>query len=386
MNPKPRQHRQDSCKGSVRQVKSGSWQVRITEPGTRKQKSFGTHRTKRLAEIKLNELLGSYDRAEWDFHSIAQLNESKATGKAMTLSEAAKQYAGTQTRNGKPLTPKTIECYESYLRAPLASLASKPISEISTQQVDNWFQAEKNAAHPSQRAKAYSLLKAVMTWAHERDYIAANPCRIRGGGSYKNEQPEILTEAQVHTLVGNAQPMFAAIYSIAAWGGLRKGEILELRLKDIEIVQERGLEWIQVSVKRALTWPKGVPTPAAPKTAKSIRTLKLFQYANKPVLDHIRNLSSIDPEQLLFPGKPGTNEHFAQHQLNRTYAKDRAAIGSSVRFHSSRGFQLTYCTALGMPARDVMDRGGHTNLTTNMLYQHNTGQEVSYLLKATNAA
>jgi hypothetical protein len=39
-----------------------------------------------------------------------------------------------------------------------------------------------------------------------------------------------------------------------------------------------------------------------------------------------------------------------------------------------------------MPARDVMDRGGHTNLTTNMLYQHNTGQEVSYLLKATNAA
>ena len=381
-----RQPRRDSCKGSIRQLPSGSWQVRITEPGTGKQKAFGTYRTRQLAKNRLGELLASYDRSEWDFGSVAQTKESKATGKAMTLEQAAQQYAGTRSVNGKPLKAKTIQSYESLMRAPLARFANKPITEITTQQVDSWFGSAEIAAHASQRSKAYSLLKSVLTWAYERDYIQGNPCRIRGGSRYRNEQPEILTEEQVHTIIANAQPMFAAIYAFAAWGGLRKAEILELRLKDIAIVEESGLEWVQVSIKRALTWPKGIPTPDTPKTAKSVRTLKLFQYANKPVLEHIRSLESINPEQLLFAGKPGTNEHFSEHQLNRTYAKDRAAIGSTVRFHSSRGFQLTYCSALGMPTRDVMDRGGHTNITTNLLYQHNTGQEVTYLLKAPNAA
>lgn len=386
MTKKIRITRRDSASGSVRQLKSGKWQVRITRPGTRTQISFGTYTTKRLAEIRLNELLGSYDRSEWDFESLEHLKESKATGQTLTLAQAVRLYAATQTRNGKPLKPKTIAGYESYLRAPLASLAGKPITQISTQLVDNWFISPAIAAHPPQRAKAYSLLKSVMTWALERDYIMANPCRIRGGSIARNEQPEILTEQQVQNIIANAKPMFAAIYAIAAWGGLRKAEILELRRKDLTIVKESGFDWIEISITRALTWPKGVPTVDTPKTARSVRRVKLFQQANAPVLAHLKSLGSIDPEQLLFPGRPGTNEHFAEHQLNRNFTRDRNALGVSARFHSFRAFQSTYCTTLGMPPKDLMDRQGHTNLKTAMLYQHNTGQEVAYLLRGSGVA
>jgi hypothetical protein len=51
-------------------------------------------------------------------------------------------------------------------------------------------------------------------------------------------------------MVESSEGSIEAILALAAYGGLPKGEILELRRKDLEIIEEQGERWVRVSLSR----------------------------------------------------------------------------------------------------------------------------------------
>jgi integrase len=300
--------------------------------------------------------------------------------KKLTLAELAKIWRDQRVNGkGQPLSPNTLAEYQRLIESTLRSFAGKRIREITTQQIEAWRTPEITRA-PNQTIKAYKHLLTLMSWAHRRAWIASNPCVIERGTAYTPSEPPIPTPDQVRVMAENAPQPFKAVWALATFGGLRKGEILELRRKDIEIVRDGEERWIVVSVSRGVIWQKGEAIVRAPKTRAGVRIITLPLEASPILQEHLKSVS-IDPEALLFAKDPGSKQHWSKDQLNPYWKKLRALAGFPHRFHSLRAYHLTHYALTNATLREIMDRGGHSDIKTAMRYQKTTGRETELLRK-----
>ena len=73
------------------------------------------------------------------------------------------------------------------------------MNDISPAGVREWHARLKDSTGPTMRAHAYGLLRTIMNTAVADEVIAANPCRVRGGGSarrVKKIRPATLPEPE----------------------------------------------------------------------------------------------------------------------------------------------------------------------------------------------
>jgi integrase len=94
------------------------------------------------------------------------------------------------------------------------------------------------------------------------------------------------------------------------------------------------------------------------------------------ILSHLKAMGTIDPEALLFPYQNDFNEHYPNHALNRLWEKIRKETGYKGSIHSLRHFAGTSYGMTGATLREIMDRLGHSNTRTAMIYQKNSGREL----------
>lgn len=306
----------------------------------------------------------------------------------MTLRALCGRYNRLGTRGGKPLSPRTLLEYERYLNRDLATLAELPVSQISRQRVEAWWeqmgQPRREGKQPpyTLRQRVYSYLHSVMKYAEDAQYIERNPCRIRGAlATIQNKEISIPTKEQVAELIELAPLELRSLFAIAASAGLRKGEILELRRGDVSKVE--GTELLSLKIVRAVVWIKGAPEVREPKWS-SRRSVVLDSRASSELSKHLARLSTIDPGALLFPRSLGVNEHFGEHQLNRIYDKLRKQVQYSGPFHSFRHYAGTQFVLKGATLVETLDRLGHSNFKTGLRYQQNTHREVELLLGKTD--
>ncbi|MEI2765259.1 MAG: tyrosine-type recombinase/integrase [Dermatophilaceae bacterium] len=84
-------------------------------------------------------------------------------------------------------------------------------------------------------SQSYRLLRAVLNVAVEDGAILRNPCHILGAGSVRASERGIATPAQVAALVEAVTPRYRAAVVLAAWCGLRGGEICAIRTEDVDV-------------------------------------------------------------------------------------------------------------------------------------------------------
>ncbi len=86
------------------------------------------------------------------------------------------------------------------------------------------------------RSHAYALLRTILNTAVSDDIIAANPCRIRGAGQAKRvKRIKRPTLDEPAALVAAMPNRYRLVTLLAAWCGLRFGELTDLRRKDIDV-------------------------------------------------------------------------------------------------------------------------------------------------------
>lgn len=85
-----------------------------------------------------------------------------------------------------------------------------------------------NGPGPSTVAKCYRLLRAMLNTAVEDRHLIANPCTIKGAGVEPCEERSIPSVAEVYALADAVAPRYRALVLLAAFGGLRRGELLGL--------------------------------------------------------------------------------------------------------------------------------------------------------------
>ena len=265
------------------------------------------------------------------------------------------------------LRPRTRELYESELRLHLlAALGDIAVGELTVAKVRSWRAAMLAAGTPgpSTVAKCYRLLRAILNTAVEDEVIARNPCVLKGAGVERTPERPVVTIAQVYELADAIEPRFRAMVLLAAFGGLRLGELQALTRRrvnllhgEVEVVEQLH----ELRGGRVMTGP--------PKTAAGERKVALPASLKGELERHLDEHAAPGPDGLLFCGRQGQ----PIRRGNFTVAWDRArrAVGvPHLHFHDLRHTGNTLAAATGASTKELMARMGHASPRAALIYQH----------------
>ena len=128
------------------------------------------------------------------------------------------------------LSDSTKRAYTAYLRTIEAEFGDMPIDALSDPEVRGEFKRWRDgmADTPLKADYAWTTLARVLSVAHDRGRIPANPCQ-RGGRLYEADRSEkIWTEDDIARLLAVASPSIAMAALLALWTGQWQGDLLRL--------------------------------------------------------------------------------------------------------------------------------------------------------------
>jgi len=304
--------------------------------------------TKRTAEVWLQDVLAQARRGT--------LPGMHKTG--VTFAEAAEEWMRfiEQDRGRKP---STVKNYRNVLKSRLLpAFSDRPLESITTQDIEDW---RKSLDGLSNRSKNKLLIQmhGIFRRAQQVYGLEANPLTriekhpLRPSGDIEVFSPEEVL-ALVRAAVSEAD---AAIFLTAAFTGLRLGELLALRWREVDFIGAT----IRVRASYALgvlTTPKSGKVRAVPMAPDVARVLSRLGQREHWV----------EEGDLVFAGAAGG--YLDGSALRRRYKAALAAAGlRSLRFHDLRH---TFGTRMIAKAdvRRVQEWMGHADIQTTMKYLH----------------
>ncbi len=213
-------------------------------------------------------------------------------------------------------------------------------------------------------AHAYRLLRTICNTAVQDELLKSNPCQIAKAGSGQHRERTTATPAEVAQLAALMPRNLAAAVTLAAWSGLRYGELFALSRRHVDL--EAGT----LRVDRALQCVPGQPIVfGKPKTTKSNRVVHLPAFAMAALADHLEAHVPEDREALLFTlpdGNPVTSTYLSRH-----FRQARAVIDrDDLTWHDLRHTGATLAYRAGASLPEVQARLGHTTMRAAAIYAH----------------
>lgn len=335
--------------GSVRKLPSGRFQARYRVDGIEYSAEI-TFASRKEATAFLAQIRADLGRGVW----IDPL-----AGK-VPLAEYASKWLAERPN----LRPRTRELYESELKLHiLPVLGTIEIANLTTARVRTWHAAMLGAARPgpTRVAKCYRLLRAILTTAVEDGLIPKNPCTVKGGGVEKHPERPVATVEQVFLLAGAIDPRHRAMVLLAAFTGLRLGELLALTPRDVNLVAGT------VKVSRQLQeLAFGGHYEGPPKSDAGRRTVAIPPVLLPLLADHI---ARSDNPAFVFGG--AEDKPLRRGTFYKAWHAAVAAVDlPGLRFHDLRHTGNTLAAAMGASTKELMARLGHSSPRAALIYQH----------------
>jgi integrase len=333
--------------GSVRQLPSGRWQARYRDS------DGGMHPAPVTFDTKL-------DAGGW----LADYVEGVVVAGPQKRDDPTLRAYADLWLAARELKPRTQALYRGLLDGLiLPRLGALRISRLTPAKVREWYGTLDPSA-PTRRAHAYALLRTIMNTAVSDDLVVANPCRIRGAGYAKTKhRAKVATLAELELIVAAMPPRYRAMVLLAAWCGLRFGELAELRRGDVD------LEARLLRISRGVTRTTGNVHIGTPKSEAGQRAVSIPPHLIPLLSDHLVEHVETDSGALVFPAKHGGN--MASSALRKVWLTAREAGGRpDLRFHDLRHTGATLAAATGATLADLMSRLGHSTPAAALRYQH----------------
>ena len=340
--------------GSVRRLPSGRYQARYLGPDGQTHNAPVTFSAKGDAETYLATVRADIVRSSWQ-------PPSRQPEQVPTFSQYAGDWLAVRSRD---LKPRTTALYRGLLDRHLCpQLGGVQLDQITPAAVRAWH--SRLDTGPTRRAHAYSLLRTILNTAVADDVIAANPCRLRGAGQsrrIKDIRPATLDE--LSRLAEEMPDRLGAIVLLAAWCGLRFGELVELRRKDVDT--KEGV----LRVRRAVTWVDGQPVIGVPKSDAGVRDVAIPPHLLPAVAAHLLEHAGKGHDGLLFTAVDGVSP-LTHDMLKRPFDRARQAAGRpDLRFHDLRHTGAVLAAQTGATLAELMARLGHSTPGAALRYQH----------------
>jgi integrase len=280
----------------------------------------------------------------------------------VTFAQAAEEWL-RYVEHDRGRKPSTIAGYRALLRSQLLpTFGELAIESITTPMIEAWISGVDRS--PATRTKALVLMHGVFKRARKVYGLPTNPAaEVEKPPARQSGDIDVFSPEEVMALVRiAASEQDAAVYLTAAFTGLRRGELLALRWRDVDfsgqVIRVRASY-----AEGALTTPKSGKVrsvPMAPDVAEALA--KLGQRENWT-----------GDDDLVFVGQAGS--YLDGRALRRRYdaALKRAGL-RKLRFHDLRH---TFGTRMIAKAdiRRVQEWMGHADIQTTMKYLHYAPRE-----------
>jgi integrase len=222
--------------------------------------------------------------------------------------------------------PRYRETCERNLRLHMSSLLDPPLRAITSATVREWYASElRGQGGRTSIMQSYRLLRAVMNTAVRDGAIPKNPCNIPGAGSDRAKERPIASPAQVVALIGAITPRYRAAVLLAAWCGLRRGEVLGLRTSDVDL--DAGTVTVRHNRVELLESP--VAFDADPKTDAGKRTVSIPPHVLPVLEEHMATWAGPDRAFIGRDGRPMRGD-----AVRQAFTRARVKVGMpGFRFH-----------------------------------------------------
>ncbi|BBX69007.1 tyrosine-type recombinase/integrase [Mycolicibacterium psychrotolerans] len=341
--------------GHVVRMRSKRYQASYVWPlGGPRHYAATTYTAKTDAEHWLGVERRLIERGEW--------TPPAERAAAATVAGVRLAVYGRQWIEQRKLKPRTRSLYESQLAQLIEpSLGRLPVTSITPARVRGWY-AALDGVKVRRNSQAYGLLHSILATAVKDGLLATNPCQIEGAmNTHRRREPVILSVPDMARLAEAAPDNRRALILLAAWCGLRWGEVAELRRRDLS----EGCKILTVA--RSVTRRDGVTRVDTPKTTKP-RKVVLPPHIREAVKHHLDVHVTPDADALLFPNGKG------EHLNDKVFADSvfrpalKAIEREGVRVHDLRHFAGTQTARVGNLV-ETMSRLGHTTAKASLLYQ-----------------
>jgi integrase len=340
-----------------------SWYARWSPPrGERMKRCLGRKRipstreglTRAQAERELRRLM-------------AEERSRPAIGERLTVAEAGRRYRLHQEARGRKHA--TLVGLDSALRVHLAPFfGEKPIDKIRASDVEELIVLLQRHGLSGKSIRTYiGTLSALFNYAAAppRAWVAGNPARgVDLPPKQENEDIHFLDPDEVTLLAraavpGDYQQIDRALYLTAAMTGLRQGELIALRWRDVD--------WPAARVRVRQNYVLG--QFGTPKSKRSTRSVPMADQVAGELERLYQSAGHPSHDDLVF-ADAHTGEPLSKPAILRRYRKALKAAGldSSRRFHDLRHTFGTAMAAAGVPMRTLQEWLGHKDIATTQIY------------------
>ena len=374
--------------GYIRQLPSGRYQASYQAPDGSRHNAPATYTHKADAQAWITaerrlieygtwtspksraEAVEAAARAEAE-REAADALAAEALASVPTVSQWLEQcIAERQTRTRRPIKQTTADNYRKLARLNVdgTELGSMRVTDVRRSDVHVWRWSGPPSKTRTQGGKAYELLVSAFDDAVVAELIDATPCTLRGAGAPdRAREPESLSLHEVDRfLAAVAEPWAKAALTIQVTCGLRIGEVLALRSKDLNLAAET----VTVAGTVAKVGELGARTRVVqdPKTRASLRTISLLPDTVADLKAWRHSRGTLQADALLFCdafGKPLNDD-----VLRRIHKKAAERIGrSELKDHDLRATAATLAASAGASVREIQAMLGHMTPTMALSYQ-----------------
>ena len=340
--------------GSARRLPSGRWQARYSTKDGERFTAPVTFPTKADAHRWLAATETDIARRTWQDPSLGEI----------TVAEWSERWLAGKLPKVRTATRAQ---YQYLMRLHIVPhLGEREIGALTPSEIQAWTitLGSESGLAPNTVAKVYRLLKNMLGDAVEQEMITRNPCRIKSAATEQPPEIEVATPEQVDALADAVGEHYRALVLVAAYGGLRWGELAGLQRRHVDL--DRGV----VVVQQKLSEVNGVLEIQPPKTEAGRRSVALPGVAVDALAEHLDQSVEADRLAYVFTAAEGgwiRRSNFRR----RVWLPALEEVGmNGFRFHDLRHTGATLAASTGAPLRALMARMGHSSSAAALRYQH----------------
>lgn len=340
----------------------------------RRQYSKGGFRTKREAQAHLNSVLGAMQSGDF-------VEPTKLTLREYLLG----RWLPTIETNHRPST------YDSYQRMVLLHivpvLGDLALQSLTADHLDRLYRDLLRGGRKSHRREGEALSAKTVRYVHTtlhkalRDAArkqlvvrnvadAADPPKLRRSG--EREMRTWTAEEVRAFLLALESHRIGAAFFLAATTGMRRGEVLGLRWRDVDVANRR------LAVRQTVLTINYRVTLGTPKTDRGRRSIALdgatlgALHGHRKAQAEERRVVGLayQDNDLVFAREDGTPIH--PDYFSQLFERTVKRLGlPRIRLHDLRHTHATLGLAAGVPAKVMSDRLGHATVAfTQDVYMH----------------
>ena len=281
---------------------------------------------------------------------MLKFTEKKEKGR--TFKEVADEWWG---KTCDLISPTTYNSYRKAYKTALTEFGSLPIAELTAQMIYKYLESLAALNYSQSTVGNHRLIvNRICKTALLAGDIANNPCASVPLPKGLTRQKRSAAQKYEEDIIRNNHDDFLFPF-IALMTGMRRGEILALKWKDIDF--EKDL----IFVSRSIVFSGRVAYEKGTKTEAGIREIPLLA----PLKEVLLKLPHKEPNGFIL-SDDGGKSHLTERAFSCRMEKYKKTHGITCTAHMLRHSYATIAIECGVPPKTVQTLLGHKQLSTTL--------------------